>query len=193
MMVMELLVELQQHGVAAGDTAGLGQGGLAGVLDETAAVVLFEIMPIAAGDGEAPVAKSPAVRIAIPAGPEDGRGGVLAGQRLGVAEGLERLVDGRVDGLSGAGRATSRARPTAEPMRSSVTATAVPCWTSWRAWSSATSMRSPAARPRNDFFNSTNMMISRGGPRMGCERRACPVRLRAVPPDGSTSACSGDP
>ncbi len=47
------------------------------------------------------------MRIAVPAGPEDGRGGVLAGQRLGVGEGLERLVDGRVDGvaqLAGAGQ-----------------------------------------------------------------------------------------
>ncbi len=64
--------------------------------------MLFEVVPVAASDGEAPVAESPAVRIAVAAGAEEDRGGVLAGQRLGVGEGLERLVDGRVDGLAGA-------------------------------------------------------------------------------------------
>ena len=44
------------------------------------------------------------MRIAIPAGAEEGGGGVLAGQRAGVGEGRQRLVDGRVDALAGAGQ-----------------------------------------------------------------------------------------
>ena len=94
------MVEIGRHGIAAGDAGRLGERGLAGVLDEPAAVVLFEVVAVAAGHGQSPVAEGFALCVAFAAGPEQkAGGGVFARQRFGVGESFQRLVDGRVDAL----------------------------------------------------------------------------------------------
>jgi hypothetical protein len=69
---------------------------------ELRAVVLFEVDPVVAGHGEAPVAER-FLAVAVAGAAEDDGAAVLAAQGLGVGELLEGGVDDAVDPLGEAG------------------------------------------------------------------------------------------
>src|SRR5262249_34824994 len=94
----QLLMEVRRHRVTAGNARRLAQRRLRLPLAEVRAVVLFEVVPIVACDGETPIAER-FLRIAVIARTEKRRHRMTATLRLSVGDGLERLVDGAIEVL----------------------------------------------------------------------------------------------
>src|SRR5207302_510800 len=85
-----------RHGIATGGARRVTEGslGLPGV--EGAAVVLFEVRLIIAGNSQAKVTKGLALGIAFAALTEDGRDGILSGFGLRVGKAFQGGVDDTV-------------------------------------------------------------------------------------------------